>query len=402
MNNYADITKEKRRMVRATCPTLLSCALCCVLLPMLCACRQEKTQVEPAEHEEEKVARLPVATARRSDLPSQTTVPGVASALPDHSVMIAPHVAGKIDRLAIVPGQHVRQEEVVAVLDDTELVAQLKAATTPEKTAIAVVTQAQAELDFALKEATRLEDLFSHDLAAKKDIIAAQTLVETSKAKLQAVKSKLQEVESSSLDLKAKLAFTRVRTPIAGVVAERFLNIGDETDPSKPIAHVIDLREIAVDADVPADRPNRIKVGQTGNVRTVADAERVYKGTVIFVSPIVDKQKNTVKVRLLCANADGGLKEGQTVTVSLLTSISRGALTIPKSAIVPDPDDPASTAVYVVHDGKSKRIPVVVGLSSGDRVEIKAGLKEGETVIASGSYGLPDGVTIEPAGTPDK
>src|SRR4030095_12111076 len=142
-----------------------------------------------------------------------------------------------------------------------------------------------------------------------------------------------------------------------------------------------------VDAEIPADLPHKVRVGQMGWVRSVGDTAGVYRGEIIFVSPIVDKQKNTVKVRFLCANKEGGLKQGQTVTISIVTSISRHALTVPKSALVPDAEDPAATAVYVVQEGKSKRVPVVVGLSSGNRVEIKEGLKEGDTVIASGSYG---------------
>ncbi|MBZ0189593.1 MAG: hypothetical protein K8F91_25325, partial [Candidatus Obscuribacterales bacterium] len=85
--------------------------------------------------------------------------------------------------------------------------------------------------------------------------------------------------------------------------------------------------------------------------------------------------------------------------VSLTTGVVRQAISVPRSSVLPDPDDPFSTIVYTVKSGKSRRVRVKTGLETSDSVEIIDGLKEGDTVIVSGSYGLPEGVEVKEAVT---
>lgn len=364
---------------------------------LLAACQPKEAHVEPESHEEHQAVTLPLMQVKKELVSKALEIPGHVSALPDHSVQVTPHITGKIEHLLVVPGQHVKKGQLIAVLDDRQIQAQLQQALTPIQSANAAIKQADVEHEFAKRELQRLQELYSKDLAAKKDVLLQETMVETTKAKLAAAKARLEEVRSATGDETTQLKFTKILSPISGVVAERFMNIGDEARPNAPIVHVVNLSEVVVDADMPADVPHKVSVGRKATVRSVAEPEQPYSAKIISMSPIVDTQKNTVKIRLQCANRQEGLREGQAVTVAINTGVVSSSISVPRSAIVPDPEDPTATHVYVVKGGKSKRTPVTTGVETSKTVEIKEGLSEGETVIVSGSYGLPEGIEVKPA-----
>lgn len=379
-----------------------SLSMTLVILPamwLLVACQPKETHVEPEPESREghHAVTLPLVQVKKEQVSKALEIPGHVSALPDHSVLVTPHITGKIEHLLVVPGQHVSKGQLIAVLDDRQIQAQLQQALTPIHSANAAIKQADVEHEFAKRELQRLQELYSKDLAAQKDVLIQEMMVATTEAKLVAARARLEEVRSASSDEITLLKFTKILSPISGVVAERFMNIGDEARPNAPIAHVVNLSEVIVDADMPADVPHKVSVGGKATVRSVAEPEQPYSASIISMSPIVDTQKNTVKIRLQCANKDDGLREGQAVTVAINTGVVTASILVPRSAIVPDPEDPTATLVYVVKDGKSKIIPVKTGVETSKMVEIKEGLSEGETVIVSGAYGLPEGTEVKPA-----
>lgn len=368
------------------------------LLCMLSACQPPAPKEAPAQHHEESHAvKLPLLKVTKKSVRKELQIPGRVSALPDHSVQVTPHITGKIERLLVVPGQQLKKGQLIAVLDDSQIQAQLGQALTPIQSANAAIKQAEAEYDFAKRELQRMNDLYANDLVAKKDVMVQETLVETSSAKLAAAKARLQEVHSASSDEKTLLEFTKIPSPIAGVVADRFMNVGDEARPNAPIVHVVDLSQVIIDADLPADVPSNASIGHKAIVSSIAAPDQLYSATIISISPTVDAQKNTIKIRLQCVNRYEGLREGQAVTVALNTGVTTTAISVPRTAIVPDPEDPKAALIYVVKAGKSKRVPVITGVETDKTVEIKSGLNENDTIIVTGSYGLPEDTEVTPA-----
>ncbi|OQR26338.1 hypothetical protein BWR59_31725, partial [Pseudomonas sp. Bc-h] len=175
-------------------------------------------------------------------------------------VSVTPNIAGKITRVLVVPGQKVSKGQLIALLDDQQLVAQLQQTTAPQRTALNQVVQAQIALDLAQKNLTRSEALFAKDIVAEKDVVAARSQVDLCKAQVEAAQARVAEAKAAPLNVTTQLAWTKVVSPISGVIAQRFLNVGDMTDPSKPIAHVVNLNTVIVEANMPADSPAEPKV----------------------------------------------------------------------------------------------------------------------------------------------
>ena len=120
-----------------------------------------------------------------------------------------------------------------------------------------------------------------------------------------------------------------------------------------------------------------------------------FEGTVTTVSPVVNPKSNTLNIRVRTPNPHKQLKVGQVVSVSIETGVHRGALTVPKTALVPNPNNSQGQMVYIDQAGKAKPVQVKTGIERNGQVEILSGLNAGETVVAKGSYGLPDGTPIE-------
>jgi HlyD family secretion protein len=360
-----------------------------------CGQQESAAPVTPKEEEEAKHhVQLPTMRVSESRVPMSVVFPGVVRALPDHSISVSPMMAGQLTKVFVVPGQRVRKGQLIALLDDQQLQAQLQQATAPQRAALNQVAQAKIALDLAQKNLSRLEALFAKDIVAQKDVIAARSQVELAKAQVEAAQAKVSEAKLAPTTVSTQLAFTKVYTPISGVVAQRFLNVGSSTDPNTPIVHIVDLSQVIVSADMPADSPAEPAVGQTAEITSVAHPDMKHNGRIISVSPIVDAHKNTVAIELLTNNQDGRLKEAQSTIVSISTD-SRKAALIPVSALVPGENDPSEQFVYVVHNNELKRQKVVVGQKMGDHIPVTEGLKAGDEIVVSGAYGIPDGSILE-------
>jgi RND family efflux transporter MFP subunit len=250
-------------------------------------------------------------------------------------------------------------------------------------------------LTLARNTLARVQMLYNEKIAPQKDLIAAQSQVATSQEQVQSAKAQVAQSRASRAQVSTQLGLTELRSPLSGVVARRLLNAGDTADPATPVLQIVDLETVVISASLPADSSAPIRVQQTGRVRSVAQPGVSFPATVTAISPVVDSQSNTLAIQLRCRNRQGDLKEGQSVTVQITTGMHRGALTVPKTALVPDPEKPDQRLVYKFKAGKIARVPVQTGIEEGGRIEITSGLVGGESVAASGAYGLPDDTAVE-------
>ncbi len=303
----------------------------------------DKTVEKTTDATEEKVTlvSLPTTRVQRSIVNQSITFPGKVSALPDCSVSISPNMAGKLIAVTVVPGQVVRKGQLIARLDDRQLRAQLLVADAPQKTALNGVAQAKINLDLAEKTLTRTEALFGKEIIAQKDVIAARSAVDLAKSQVEAAQAKVAEVKTAPAQVLTQLSFMSVYTPISGIVAHRYLNIGSSVDPTTAIIHVVNLNQVMVNANMPADSPTNTRVGQPADITTVAEPGVIYRGQIKSISPMVDPTNNTVSIEVLTKN-NGHLKEGQQVNVSISTA-RVSAILVPETAIVPGHDDPSES-----------------------------------------------------------
>ncbi|MBC7883261.1 MAG: efflux RND transporter periplasmic adaptor subunit [Anaerolineae bacterium] len=350
---------------------------------------------QPAEDSTPAPAlRLPIVQVLRQDVPKVLNLTGTVNALPDHSVKVSPAIAGKLISVAAIPGERIARGQVIARLDSRQATDQLAQATAALEVVNAGVAQAQTNRLLAQNNLSRVQMLYSEKIAPQKDLIAAQSQLATATEQVRAAQAQVAQVRATQGQARTQLSFSEVRSPISGVVASRFLNAGDTADTATPIVQIVDLETVIVSANLPADASAVVHVGDRGQIRSAATAGSLV-ATVTAVSPVVDLQNNALAIQLRCANPQTYLKEGQSVSVQITTGVHRGVMTIPKTALVPDPEHPEGHLVYQFQGGKIRRVKVQTGIEVENRVEITSGLGVNTQIVARGAYGLPDDTAAE-------
>jgi membrane fusion protein (multidrug efflux system) len=281
----------------------------------------------------------------------------------NESVVIAPEIAGRVIALGFKEGQRVSKDQELVKLDTAILDAELK--------------QAQADL-------TLSRDTFQRNQALVQRGAGTQVALEQATAQLASNEARVQLS-------KAKLAQSTIVAPFDGVVGLRSVGVGDYASVGKPMIILTNIDPIKVDFRVPEVFLSRVKVGQTIQVKIDAVPDAAFTGEIFAIDPVVDINGRAVRLRALIPNADLLLKPGLFARIMITIDQRENALVIPEMAVVPDG---VGKIVYVVENGKAKRVVVELGKRLPGKVEVVKGLTPQMQIVTAGQMRLRDGATI--------
>ncbi len=301
---------------------------------------------------------------------------------PDNGIArVGPKMSGRVTKLAKGVGDPVRAGEVLAMLNSPELgrakADYLVAATT------ARVTRENADREKAL---------FDKGVGTERDWRNAEGEAAKARAEKEAAELRLHTFGISDAQLK-KLSpddhygsSISVTSPIAGVVVERPLSVGQMAEPQDTMFVVMDLTKVWVQVDVYERDLQQVTVGQSVEARVQAWGERAFTGTIEVIGAVIDRRSRTIKVRVVLANPEGALKPGMFAAVKLggTKAEPREGLFIPASAVQRDGD--ASVVFVPVGDHEFQMREVEFRTQTGDWFEVIHGLAPGEKVVSSGAF----------------
>src|SRR2546430_17002931 len=159
-----------------------------------------------------------------------------------------------------------------------------------------------------------------------------------------------------------------------------------------PLITVMDLSRVIARAHIPQKDAFLLKVGDQASI-DVSGMDKPTEGKVTLVSPALDPNSTTVEVWVQAKNPDQALKPGASVRLSMVSEIVPDALVVPASAVLTAADGSA-TVMVIGSDQHAHQLAVKVGIRQDENVQILDGLKEGQSVVASGAYGLPDNTKV--------
>jgi Cu(I)/Ag(I) efflux system membrane fusion protein len=175
-----------------------------------------------------------------------------------------------------------------------------------------------------------------------------------------------------------------ITSPANAVVVEKTIVQGARFGAGETILRLADLSTVWLVANVPASSATGISIGQQASFRSQTLPGETFSGQVAFVQPIIDPQTRTLAVRIELPNPTGVLRPGLFGDVTLVLDPSAAVLTVPRSAVL---DSGTRQVVLVqVAEGRFEPRTVVVGQRSGDRIEIREGVREGERVVVSANF----------------
>lgn len=309
----------------------------------------------------ERAVPVAVQLARPSEL--EVVLRGSANLRAREQVDVLPKQAGVVARLMVEEGTPVRAGQPLAVLDDEEWRLQAR--------------QAEARARAARDAAERGVALHGQGLLADQELERLRS-------------------EAAVAGADRDLALLRVRNativaPISGVVTHRTIERGQIVGTQTNAFTVADVSRLEADVGVPEREATRVSVGQTVRVR-VEGAGLVVDGRVARVRPVVDPGSGTVQVTVeVDPRAAGGLRAGQFVNVDIVTETLDRRIALPRTSVLVDG---AAPRVYVVEGGRAVEREVALGTSQGDRVEIRQGVAEGDSVVVVGQDNLRPGLPV--------
>ncbi len=311
-------------------------------------------------------AALPVKTERVTRGEITRYVETHARLEAERWVEVVSRAQGLVQRLAAEEGDLVKAGTILAQLDKEELQLQ--------------VEQARVALDQATSAFERTKTLYDRQLVSQEEFERARNLHDNAGVALR--------------EGQLRLSYADIRAPLAGVVMRRSVERGDLVRSNDVVFVVADLEPLQARIRVPEKRMSQVHPGQEARITVDSAPGRVFAAMVRMISPGVDPASGTVKVTL-DVDPDGALRPGMFATVRIVTDSQNDALIVPKKALVLETDE---DDVFVVRDGKAERVRVELGYTDGDRVQILAGLQQGDQVITVGHEGLKDNAAVRLVG----
>jgi cobalt-zinc-cadmium efflux system membrane fusion protein len=299
----------------------------------------------------------------------------------DRVAKIASRVPGRIVAVHVSAGDRVARGQSVAELDSPE-VGQAKAD----------YLSARATATLARAAATRERQLFERHVSAEREWREAEAEATRAEAAEDAAENRLHALglEDSELEgLRTERHYSAtmtMRSPVAGVVAERNAAVGQIVEPMNAFLTVMDLREVWTLVDVYEQNLSQVRVGQSVDVTTTAYPDDAFSGTVASIGALIEPQSRSVKVRVVLPNPRERLKPGMFATVRFRGTIHTATtrLYVPASAVQRDGQ---RTIVFVPGEGGAFRaISIRVGQETSEWVQVLDGLTVGERVVSRGAF----------------
>ncbi|MEK6527697.1 MAG: efflux RND transporter periplasmic adaptor subunit, partial [Nitrospirota bacterium] len=261
----------------------------------------------------------------KGDIVSSITATGIVNAVT--TVLVGTQVSGTIKNIYVDFNAPVKKGQVIAVIDPTNFEAQMAQARANLFSAKANLEKSEAALVDAVRTRDRNRQLFSKNLIAKSDVDTAETNYETSKAQVNVSKAQVAQAEASLKIAETNLGYTKIPSPVDGVVISRNVDIGQTVAASfqTPTLFTIaqDLTKMQIDTNVDEADIGNIQVGQTAEFTVDAYPGVIFKGTVSQLrnAPTTIQNVVTYDVVIKVDNPELKLKPGMTANVSIILSI---------------------------------------------------------------------------------
>ncbi|MBL3823878.1 MULTISPECIES: efflux RND transporter periplasmic adaptor subunit [Marinobacter] len=307
---------------------------------------------------------LMAATAERSELQETVHLDGVIEAVQQSTV--SAQTSGTVQSLPYDVDDSVAAGDLIVQLEDSEQRSRLRQAQ-------AGLEEAEAALADASQRFERIEAVHERGLVSRQEFDQARNNLAAARARVERAKGAVSEAQE-------QLSYTRVLAPYGGILTERHVEVGESVNPGQPLLSGLSLEQLRVVVDLPQKYAELARTERQAQV-TLADGRVLETGEMTFY-PYANPQTHTFRLRMRLSEPNGSLFPGMLVKVSVPVT-SREALWVPASSLIQRSE---LRAVFVLDQQDQPRLRQVrTGVRQNGRLEILAGLSEGERVVTNPS-----------------
>lgn len=281
----------------------------------------------------------------------------------NEQIEIRSEVSGIVEGIYFTEGSFVNKGQVLFKVNDIELKAQLRQATTKE--GLTAENERRAKL-LLQKEAISQEEFD----VARADHASAQAQTQL---------------------IRAQISKTAVKAPFSGKIGLRSISPGTYITPTILVAKLVNTGKLKITFSIPEKYATQVKSGATIDF-TVSGSTKIYTAKIYAIEPEVEIATRTLQIRAIADNTDGKLLPGTFADVKLPLDIIKDAIVVPTEAIVPVQD---GKKVFISNMGKAKEVMVEATTRTDASILILSGLKAGDTLVTSGVMSLKDDAPIK-------
>ena len=304
---------------------------------------------------------------------------------------VASKGTGTLVYLAVEEGDRVKKGQVIARLDDSDVMATLKRARENLRVA-------EADLDEAKRNYDRMRAVVDRRAVSQADYDAAEARYKRVVSTIEAAKYAVQEAEVAVNN-------TRIVAPFDGTVLKKNADVGEIVAPlagaassKAAVVTIADMSSLEVEADVSEANITRVTSDQNCEITLDAYPQHRYPGYVSNIVPTADRAKATVMVKIKFKRYDRRVLPEMGAKVTFLSpgasadeASVQPLLTVPQAAVA---TRDGRQEVFQVKEGRAVAIPITTGRKLGNLVEITSGLKEGDRVISKTDDRIQSGAKV--------
>ena len=315
---------------------------------------------------------------------------------------VSAKITGKVTEVLIEEGQRVKENAVLARLDDTEAKAELAWTRAQLAQARSQEGEIRALLAQTEQDYTRAAELYQRQLVPAQQLDAARAQRDMLRARLANNIEQVRVATEAVTKAEVQLDNTVIRAPFGGVVVAKSAQPGEMISPISAgggftrtgIGTIVDMDSLEIQVDVNESFIGRVRAEQPVEATLNAYPDWKIPGSVIAIIPTADRSKATVKVRIAIRSKDPRIVPDMGVRVAFLDTDRPAAKPTAPAVLVPTDAVRADGSVFVVADGRAARRTPTLGKTVGAEREVLSGVKTGERVVVAPPASLSDGARV--------
>jgi len=357
-----------------------------------------------------------LAEVKRGDIARSVVATGVVEPI-SNRIEIRSKASGIVKQVHVDVGDRVEPNQILVELDRDQLIAQKREAEANLQAAKADLLAARAQLDrnkilaegydveLAKTNHERSVELLRQKLISRADFDetkgrleealnrqrAAGAAIGVSEATIEQKQAGVTQFEAIIERITDELSFATIRSPIRGIVLSREVEIGSAVSSiltmgagATPVLTLGDMNDVYVKGEVSETDIGKVKVGLPGRITVETYKDKVFRGAVYKIAPLGKEKDNVTsfEVRVSVDNPEGLLLANMSANAEIILEEHKNVLTVPEGAVVYD--EKKQTLVEIpdaTTETGRRKIPVTLGIATGTKAEVMAGLKEGDRVI---------------------
>lgn len=324
----------------------------------------DKANSQAKEKKEEEETKIPVETTEVIQGSIKATYSGSTTLEAEAEALVAAKVSGVVKNIFVEEGDAVANGQVLTKLDDEHYKLELD--------------QAESILEKLTNEFERNQSLFKNKIVSQETYEKTRSEYDTQKA---------------AYDMaKLKLNYTKIRSPIRGIVSQRLIKVGNMVKVDQSTFQITDFDPLLAVLHVPEKEMDKLQIGYPATIKADAVPEAEFRGKILRISPIVDAGTGTFKVTVEAKDKTRKLKPGMFTRVQIVYDTHKNTLLVQKNAILTEDSE---TWAFVINSDTVHKKEVKVGYSNSTHVEILSGLELGNQVVTTGLNSLKDGSKIK-------